>query len=161
MTTKLDAVSLNARTFPPINKLGVWFAGERFWDDLPTQPEIRSTLKLSISDLLTNVATDAAELNRYVQCYQSVHFEFIQCSRIIRFPLNLPQSIAFSDRIRFFKGDQMLLIISATPWNRANWIVSLATRRQTSIIKQASNRRKFLWNCHKIDLNHQSLEWLV
>lgn len=45
----------------------VWiFSGERSWDDLSTQPESESFTKMSISDLLTNVATDANEGNRYV-----------------------------------------------------------------------------------------------
>lgn len=50
------------------------FAGKRIWDDLPTQSEMsdsESTSNLSISDLLTNVATDANEGNRYVHIYPS------------------------------------------------------------------------------------------
>lgn len=41
------------------------FSGD-IWDDLSTQPESENTSKLCISDLLTNVATDANEGNRYV-----------------------------------------------------------------------------------------------
>ncbi|XP_031633416.1 serine/threonine-protein phosphatase 4 regulatory subunit 1-like isoform X2 [Contarinia nasturtii] len=45
--------------------------GERIWDELSIQPESESSSKLSISDMLTNVATDANEGNRK-QCGQVV-----------------------------------------------------------------------------------------
>lgn len=42
------------------------FSGESVWDELSTQSESEFTSKPSIADLLTNVATDANEGNRYV-----------------------------------------------------------------------------------------------
>lgn len=49
----------------PMSDRFVFFVGD-IRDDLFTQPESENTSKLSISDLLTNVATDANEVNRYV-----------------------------------------------------------------------------------------------
>lgn len=43
------------------------FQVEQIWDDVPSKPENESKLtELSIPELLTKVATDANEGNRYV-----------------------------------------------------------------------------------------------